>query len=407
MISAEARCCEDQPASSRCEASLPDNPQSAPNYHFGMLLGVDDFRTEQGFHVGRLRRHQRLLHGAGIVAGFAVTPEQQGTELKVGAGYGIDTRGRDLTLCNEQCLNLALWWAKHEKDEAFTDIKPGTPFHLDVVVCYASCLERPVPAIAEPCAGKSADIAHSRVLETVKLALVRSTAEPPPNPHDAIVNALHASLELREGTPRHRLSEALADAVAAASPCATARDPHGGDDDAACLALARLSVRVHRDETSSIIELGAIDLSVRRTLLPSSVLQALLLDALVPGPAAGAGPAIARDGASLAGNVLTLVFDQRLAASSAKKAAFSVSLFSAAAGWKQIAFADPLYDESDLEKPTVTLDLDAQVLGARLRVTVIGTGSSPLLSDSFVPAGALTADSDGRDHTTTLILQGG
>ena len=169
--------CSGLPASSRCEANLPDNPQCAPNYHFGMLLGVEDFRAEQGFHVGRLRRHQRLLHGAGVVAGYAVEFDAETFQLRVGPGYGIDLLGRDLMLDVTQCVSLPLWWGKHAKDEAFDDIAnpKDASVDLDLVVCYATCLDRPVPAIAEPCDADASDIAYSRLCETVTLALVRHT----------------------------------------------------------------------------------------------------------------------------------------------------------------------------------------------------------------------------------------
>ena len=101
--------CSGLPLIDRCAASLPDNPQCAPNYHFGMLLGVADLRAEQGFHVGRLRRHQRLLHGSGVVAGYPVHFDADDYELHVGPGYAIDALGRDLLLDSEQCVSLPKW----------------------------------------------------------------------------------------------------------------------------------------------------------------------------------------------------------------------------------------------------------------------------------------------------------
>src|SRR6478609_1927040 len=170
--------CSGLPAVERCAAELPDNPQCAPNYHFGMLLGVDDFRAEQGFHLGQLRRHQRLLHGAGVVAGYPVSFRAEGFELRVGPGHAIDALGRDLALDFAQCVSLPLWWLEHRGEDAFHDI--ATPddatLDLDLMLCYASCLGSPVPAIAEPCAGDAADVAYSRACETVGLALVRTPA---------------------------------------------------------------------------------------------------------------------------------------------------------------------------------------------------------------------------------------
>lgn len=426
--------CSGLPAAQRCAASLPDNPQCAPNYHFGMLLGVEDFQAEQGFHVGRLRRHQRALHGAGVVAGYPVGFDAASFELRVGAGYAIDILGRDLLLDGDRCVNLALWWDKHQKDDAFDDVAPGvTKFDLDVVACYANCLDRPVPAIAEPCAGDASDIAYARICETVDLALVRHLDEgsspavgdyhllrlwlglegPARDAKDKLlpddqwlIDALAAlqamPAEQQQAQRRSLLRQVLARAVAATSPFAP--DP-GNDESMACLTLARLrGVKVTANTDKSwTVQLDAVDPGVRASLLPSHLLQDLLL-ADPPAAPPAAGPLVAADGASLAGSNVTLVFDQKLASASVSAAAFAVSEFDAVAGWQLFTLGAPVYDESDPAKPTVTLSLDHAPSGALLRIRVIGSGSSPLLGSTFIPAGAPSAGGDGRDLTITLSI---
>lgn len=430
--------CSGLPAGERCTAELPDSPQCAPNYHFGMLLGVEDFRAEQGFHVGRLRRHQRLLHGAGVVAGFAIDYDATDFELRVDAGYAIDILGRDLWLDSARCVNLALWWAKHRNDEDFEDIVPGEDaFDLDIVACYANCLDRPVPAIAEPCAGDASDIAHSRICETVTLGLRRHVAaetpaqpgshhllrmwlgleaaardpEGNPLPDDqwlidrfATIQALPA--DQQEAARRTLLAQLIARATAATSPFAPdlGADQLGANDSAACLTLARLSgVRVSADGENWKVAIDAVDFAPRTNLLPTSLLQDLLLAEPPPAPAA-AGPVLLVDGASVAGNTLTLVFNQTLAAASVASAAFAVSEFDSTLGWQAFTPGAASYDESDPEAPTVTLPLDRAPSGQRLRITVIGTGNAPLLGKNLIPAGALHPDSDGRNLTTTLSI---
>ncbi len=71
----------------RCGGTLPDSPDCANNYHFGMLLGVDDFRADQGFHLGHHRRHQRALHGYGVVYGYAVSFDPEGGQVRVEPGF--------------------------------------------------------------------------------------------------------------------------------------------------------------------------------------------------------------------------------------------------------------------------------------------------------------------------------
>lgn len=423
--------CSDLPASQRCEASLPDNPQCAPNYHFGMLLGVEDFRAEQGFHTGRLRRHQRLLHGAGVVAGFPVEYDAEQSELRVGAGYGIDALGRDLMLESARCVNLALWWKKHRKETDFADVKPATPFFLDVIVCYANCLDRPVPAIAEPCAGDAADIAHSRICETVKLGLVRHRDEavaPKPGdyhllrmwlgldeaardaegkllPDDQWLADAFAQLQAlpvdQQGAARQALlRELLARAVAAVAPFAA---DTGADEAATCLVLARLTVKTVARNGDTELAVLKQEIGVRKALLPTSLLQALLLAEPPPAPVA-AGPVVAHDGASQTGKFVKLIFNQPLAAASLTKDAFAVSEFDETSGWKGFSIDDIKQDTSDPLRPAVTLQLDRTPAGKRLRVTVIGAGNTPLLGANLIPAGAPYPDSDGRNFTITLTL---
>ena len=44
------------------------------NYTYGQLLGVADFRTEQGYFREKQRLHNRCLHGYGVVCGLLVHP---------------------------------------------------------------------------------------------------------------------------------------------------------------------------------------------------------------------------------------------------------------------------------------------------------------------------------------------
>jgi hypothetical protein len=436
-LDTQAGCaCQDCAAPGPCDADLPDSPDCAINYHFGMLLGVDDFRTEQGFHVGRLRRHQRALHGFGVVYGFAVSADPAAAELRVGPGYAIDAHGRDLALDAAQCLGLPAWWLKHRGDDEFADVpdKDDVTFDADVRLCYAGCLARPVPAIADACAGGNADIAYSRICEAPRLALAvrRADAAPPAQPEPVRYHLLRVLLGLEPpalgadgkplgddqwlldglgalgGLPGEERAAAL-DALwraAAARATATAAAPTDAastpDDELAddCLAIATLrDVHIFLDQSAPgaavwKATVKTIDIDRRPTLLPTHVLQDAL-QALATG--GFAGPVVTHG--ARAGQVLTLEFDKPLAAASVSAGAFSASAFDPAAGWSALAFAAPAYDGAR----TVTLTLAAAPpTGARIRVTVTGSGPTPLLGADFIPAGARTRDSDGANLSTTI-----
>jgi hypothetical protein len=70
------------------------------NYFDGQLLGAGDFQTEQGYLLGRLARRNRLLHGAGIVDGLAVTidadSDPHAQRIVVAPGLAFDAFGREI-----------------------------------------------------------------------------------------------------------------------------------------------------------------------------------------------------------------------------------------------------------------------------------------------------------------------
>lgn len=442
-------CCNDTAGATRCGGGLPDSPDCAVNYHFGQLLGVEDFRADQGFHIGHQRRHQRLLHGWGVVWGLAVSFVAETRELRVAPGHALDRQGRDLVVAAAQCMSLPAWWAKHRDDEIFAGIpnKDDATFDADVIACYRSCLTRPVPALADPCtasgsAGQAgSDMAYSRICETVQLYLVprmdpAPAAQPGPGPYhllrlllgldEVAVDAdgdplpddawLAGRLADIAALPAADAAAATADlwqAVIARAAAATTDTrlaavwsppdqlPDGsGTASGDCLVLARLSdIHVFPGETGPSATVGGIDMDRRMTLLPSQTLQAALLRPGVAAAAAPAGPVLVADGLAVAGTDLQLTFNRPLAAASVTAQAFAAAEFDAATGWSAFTPGVPAYDDASR---SVTLPLDRAPTGARVRVTVRGAGPTPLLGADFVAAGAPAPDADGRDLSTTI-----
>jgi hypothetical protein len=424
-------------ALSRCGVSLPDSPDCAINYHFGMLLGVDDFRTEQGFHVGRLRRHQRALHGFGVVYGYGVSFDAGHAEIRVAPGYAVDAHGRDLEMLAAQCVGLPAWWLKHRDDDEFAGIpnKDDVSFNADVLLCYSNCLSRPVPAIADACAGGASDIAYSRICESPQLKLVprREDEEEPAQirvasyhllrlllgldgpesgedgnilPDDQWLLDQQTALAAMPDSERSAAMAALWVAVLARAAAASTRplESESDLDDAIthdCVTIARLTgIHIFLDRSDPLKEVwkatvDAIDIDQRPTLLPAHVLQSALQP--IPTSDTFAGPIVLS--ATRIASTLTLLFNKALAPASVKEAAFAVTQFDAITGWAPIMFAAPVYDNATL---SVTLPLKTSPTSNHIRITVHGTGPTPLLGANLIPAGARRSDSDGSDLSITI-----
>jgi hypothetical protein len=125
------------------------------NYFEGRLLSAEDFQAEQEYHREKSRRHNRRLHGCGVVRGLTVSLAG-GTSrpaITVKPGVGIDATGNELELDAERSLTIGV------KARAFL-----------VVLRY---VERPVEPVPSFGTGGDADsMRYGRIEEDCELVLV-------------------------------------------------------------------------------------------------------------------------------------------------------------------------------------------------------------------------------------------
>jgi hypothetical protein len=165
--------------------ALPLDPWRSLRVRFGMLLGEEDFTTIGAYHRGKGWLHNAWLHRQGVVWGFGVELARENREVRVLPGLALDALGRELHLDQTACLDAGAWFDEHADDPGFEieDVDGGKRFTAHVIARFRPCLDRAVPAMAEPCAGDARSVAHSRVVETVELLLLPGAApqrtEPP------------------------------------------------------------------------------------------------------------------------------------------------------------------------------------------------------------------------------------
>ena len=131
-------------------------PQTAsltrPRYFPGQLLSAEDFEAEQLYTRERMRRHNRELHGFGIVRGLGVSVEpgdmEQGGRVVLGPGFAIAPDGEEITVPDGATQPLPL--------EGCT---------LFVTLGYSERPARPVPV------GVGTDTVFTRVEESFALAV--------------------------------------------------------------------------------------------------------------------------------------------------------------------------------------------------------------------------------------------
>jgi hypothetical protein len=79
-----------------------------PRYFIGQAIGVDDLEQEQLYLREKARRHNRLLHGWGIVRGLELQAGKPGTgEVTISPGYALDPRGEEIVVDESVSVDLS------------------------------------------------------------------------------------------------------------------------------------------------------------------------------------------------------------------------------------------------------------------------------------------------------------
>jgi len=103
-----------------------DEQLKRPRYFDGKVLSANDFTTEQEYHRAKQRRHNRYLHGWGVVSGFSVSVRDD--SVIVESGVAIDCAGNEI----------------FQKSHTMNALLNG-PSRLYVVVEYYESTVDPVP----------------------------------------------------------------------------------------------------------------------------------------------------------------------------------------------------------------------------------------------------------------------
>lgn len=148
-------------------------------YFARQLMTADDMRAEQEYFLEKLRRHNRFLHGWGVVCGLEVAPapeEGRGTRVRVGCGYALGPQGDEIHVGRPAFLDLATCGARPDPEDPCAPETPSpraaTPdSHPDVLVAirYVECSTRPVRVMPAGCGCDESACEFSRTRDAFEL----------------------------------------------------------------------------------------------------------------------------------------------------------------------------------------------------------------------------------------------
>lgn len=411
---------------------LPVSPFYGVRYHFGMLLGVDDFETAQAYARGKMRLHNAWLHRAGVVWGFKVFFNDR-KEIQVDPGLALDAAGHELHLDVPVCLDVGQWYDKHKDDPQLgaTRTADGVRFSAHVVVCFRACLTRQVPALAEPCVGAETETAYSRAFETVEVLLRPGQAPVTVPPYHRLRLLFMLEDARPAGGPPSAADQAVLDERSRILGLPAAQQPAAylaafrrfaaldemdlnepghrlfpAPDDAAVVLANVTDIALAGTAGAWTVTPGTVDPSVRPSHVATSTIQELLCGPLfgaagtpAPGPTppppdAGGGPRVDPASVTRTGRRIVFTTTAPLHAASVDPRAFVVTSFGNE-GWNTIEIRTATFSAAENK---VTLDLREDPADNMARLIAYGTGPTPLLGTNLVPLAGPAGGPPGTQH---------
>lgn len=404
---------------------LPVGPFVSNNYHFGMLLGVADLETDQGYHRGKTWLHQAWQHGEGVVWGLQTLLRAASSEIVVAPGLAVNAAGREAYLDREHCVDIAEWFAKepHDDLEVNTRADGAREFIVHITISPRICVDRPVPAISEPCTNSDVDIAYSRAVEAAQLAVVPNAVPPRAEPYPKLrqlaglipvtdPEIADAIAEIAAETPDARPERALgwlrnlaADDVTAQVPDSAAVVPFPtGAEAAVVIAEVVVVLLPGQNGAMTITDTGAdasvVDIRVRPALIATTTIAELLCGTLAGATPAVGGPQIDPDSLTVTATEVSVVASAALEPLTVDDTTVTVTAFAAGA-WQPVATTAAL----DADGVTIRAALTAPLASLPIRVIVTGTGPTPVMGTSSIPlAGVAGRPVNPDDHGTDAVL---
>jgi hypothetical protein len=146
------------------------------------LLTADDMRVEQEYFREKARRHNRYLHGWGVVCGCAVEPMKDAKTwtVRVCPGYAVGPQGDEILIddCRDVDLKLGAtadpctvrWPCPPSGPMPGTDDSRISVVHI--AVRYAECFSRPTRVHPAGCGCDESACEYSRVRDSYEIKVL-------------------------------------------------------------------------------------------------------------------------------------------------------------------------------------------------------------------------------------------
>lgn len=159
-----------------------------PRYYARQLVTPDDMTMEQHYFLARLRRHNRYLHGWGVVCGAEVVPATKPWKVIVKAGYVLGPYGDEIFIATDQCVDVRKRCVTPETpdDEECLEAHPA-PAEIDtedqwLAIRYVEKKTRLVKVPLGGCGCEDSSCEHTRFQDHYEICVIDHCPESHQNP---------------------------------------------------------------------------------------------------------------------------------------------------------------------------------------------------------------------------------
>lgn len=145
-------------------------------YFQRQLLTADDMVTDQDYFRQKLRRHNRFLHGWGVVCGLGVVPDPEPLapwRVFVEPGYALGPQGDEIFVGAGVSIDLAECGPGATTDPCDPAVlHPGTSdqgSEVFLAIRYAECVANPVRALPAGCGCEEEICEYSRICDSFQV----------------------------------------------------------------------------------------------------------------------------------------------------------------------------------------------------------------------------------------------
>jgi hypothetical protein len=155
------------------------------------ILGADDLNTEQRYFREKQRRHNRYLHGWGVVCGCEVKPsptQAKPFQVVICPGYVVTPLGDEVMIGTPALFDLATCLVSSDDPCALSvpcpPVTSSTPLRslIYLAVCYHECITRPVRVAPAGCSCDEVECDYSRICDGYEFSCLSQKPAPESGP---------------------------------------------------------------------------------------------------------------------------------------------------------------------------------------------------------------------------------